>query len=543
MSNLNSSTAPKTQLLNGKLAMLIAVLLIGFAIGFIHQHYIYPIYFHGDSAAMQVLARAIVEKHSLLPKDFSYGNQIIFLRSSYFIALVMLLGMSGYKAYIVGSALSIAFWFVITYLALSSVFPRRSKALALAVALFIPLGYNDLDMVLGQQSHLANIVLALVAAIMAFQASQRPCRRYLILSFLPIALMALEAPIRGALVALPLIVVLFICFGVRRSIYPSALSLAGIIVGFVGNALLLRHTGPLEVNYLQSLTLYNLPAVMANLSQLVIVLLSSTMATDVFAGMKIVSVGFLLYILSIGILLCYVAAFIYGIVRATERVRVKLAAVNDNEPSLLDFFFILAAIGIVIGLFAVASLNPDSPRHVQWAMSLLKITLFLWLYEQLSRIIKTKSTLAIITIIVALLTSCWYPVVSNKHLSLSIHITFHRNRDFNREILTLMRQNNIYQIYSADFWGILPLNAIDNRVNAGELAMNGDNFVPRHWLSRPSWFCATGEVFYYLNQDVEADRLIKDRIVKRHGELLLTKGDVSIWKGPVIWENDRQCVN
>lgn len=60
--------------------------------------------------------------------------------------------------------------------------------------------------------------------------------------FLPIALMALEAPIRGALVALPLIVVLFICFGVRRSIYPSALSLVGIIVGFVGNAALLRHT-------------------------------------------------------------------------------------------------------------------------------------------------------------------------------------------------------------------------------------------------------------------------------------------------------------
>lgn len=538
-----ASLAPKTDSLYAKLALIIAVVLIGFAIGFIHQYFIYPIYFHGDSAAMQVLARAIVEKRSLLPADFSYGNQIIFLRSSYFNALTMLLGLSGYKAYILGSALSIAFWFLITYLTLSSVFSRRSKALVLTVAFFIPLGYNDLDMVLGQQSHLANIVLALAAAIFAFQASLRPCRRYWVLSFLPIALMALEAPTRGALVAIPLMFLLILSFGLRKGFYPSALALAGIIVGYVGNTALLRHTGPLEVNYLQSLTLYNLPDVMAHLSQLVVSLLGATMATDVFAGMKIVGVGFPLYMLSIAILLCYVAAFVYGMVMTTARIKTSIAAAKNVEPNLLEFFLILAAIGIVIGLFAVASLNPDSLRHVQWAMSLLKLTLFIWLYDLLSRSIKSKSALAIITVLIALLTSCWYPVVANKNLNLSIHITFQRARDFNREILALMQQNHIYRIYGGDFWGILPLNAIDNRVNAGELAINGDNVVPRHWLSRPSWFCPSGEVFYTLNQTVEADRLIKDRIAARQGELLLTKGDVTIWKGPVIWKNDRPCVN
>ncbi|MBT9431597.1 hypothetical protein JZM24_04495 [Candidatus Sodalis endolongispinus] len=75
------------------------------------------------------------------------------------------------------------------------------------------------------------------------------------------------------------------------------------------------------------------------------------------------------------------------------------------------------------------------------------------------------------------------------------------------------------------------------------MAINGDNVVPRHWLSRPSWFCASGDVLYSLNQTVEADRQIKDRIAARQGELLLTKGDMTIWKGPVIWQNDRHCEN
>ncbi|MBT9431598.1 hypothetical protein JZM24_04500 [Candidatus Sodalis endolongispinus] len=460
-----ASLAPKTESLYAKLALFIAVVLIRFAIGFIHQYFIYPIYFHGDAAAMKILARAIVEKQSLLPADFSYGNQIIFLRSSYFIALTMLLGLSGYKAYILGSALSVGFWFLVTYLTLSSVFSRRSQALVIAAALFIPLGHSDFDMVLRQQSHLANIVLSLAAAVFAFQASLRPCRRYWVLSFLPITLMALEAPIRGALVAIPLIVALILCFGVRKSVYPSALALAGIIAGYVGNAALLKHTGPLEVNYLQSLTLYSLPDIIANLSRLVISLLGGTMATDVFAGMKIVSVGFPLYILSIAMLLCYVAAFIYGMVMTTARIKTSIAAVENVEPSLLDFFLILTAIGIVIGLFAVASLNPDSSRHVQWEMSLLKLSLFIWFYDQLSRFIKSKSALAIITLLIALLTSCWYPAAVNHNSQ----ITFKRHQDFNREILALMQQNHLYRIYGGDFWGILPLNAIDNRVNAGEL--------------------------------------------------------------------------
>ncbi|MGL9773915.1 MAG: hypothetical protein ACR5LG_08310 [Sodalis sp. (in: enterobacteria)] len=141
----------------------------------------------------------------------------------------------------------------------------------------------------------------------------------------------MEAPIRGSLVAIPLIVALILCFGVRKSVYPSALALAGIIAGYAGNAALLKHTGQLEVNYLQLLTLYSLSDIITNLSRLVISLLGGTMATDVFAGMKIISVGFPLYILSIVMLLCYVAAFIYGMVMTTARIKTNIAAVENVE--------------------------------------------------------------------------------------------------------------------------------------------------------------------------------------------------------------------
>ncbi|KYP97756.1 hypothetical protein BG74_00320 [Sodalis-like endosymbiont of Proechinophthirus fluctus] len=67
--------------------------------------------------------------------------------------------------------------------------------------------------------------------------------------------------------------------------------------------------------------MYNLPDMMTNLSQFVIAILISIIVKDVFIEMKMVSLGFLLYILSIGMLLYYVVLFIYDIVMA--RVRVK----------------------------------------------------------------------------------------------------------------------------------------------------------------------------------------------------------------------------
>lgn len=135
--------------------------LVAFCIGYIHHRWFFPLYFHGDAASMHVLAEAILDEGSLLPTDFSYGNQLVFLRSSPFIALTLLVGFTGYKAFILGSSLSITFWGVVLYLFLSAYFKSRRKGFLFSILLLLPLGPWDFDLILGQQSHLSNAILAL----------------------------------------------------------------------------------------------------------------------------------------------------------------------------------------------------------------------------------------------------------------------------------------------------------------------------------------------------------------------------------------------
>ncbi|WP_238787851.1 hypothetical protein [Salmonella enterica] len=76
-------------------------------------------FFHADSAAYQVLASAIRDEGVLLPHDFFYGNQLIMLKISPFIALANCIGFSGYKAYAIGGAIAICVWFYICNLIIS----------------------------------------------------------------------------------------------------------------------------------------------------------------------------------------------------------------------------------------------------------------------------------------------------------------------------------------------------------------------------------------------------------------------------------------
>ncbi|EDV4339542.1 hypothetical protein OQ369_004363, partial [Salmonella enterica subsp. enterica serovar Montevideo] len=97
----------------------VSVIIIGLAIGLVHHIYIYPNFFHADSAAYQVLASAIRDEGVLLPHDFFYGNQLIMLKISPFIALANCIGFSGYKAYAIGGAIAICVWFYICNLIIS----------------------------------------------------------------------------------------------------------------------------------------------------------------------------------------------------------------------------------------------------------------------------------------------------------------------------------------------------------------------------------------------------------------------------------------
>ncbi|RJH54498.1 hypothetical protein D5G26_05090, partial [Salmonella enterica subsp. enterica serovar Mbandaka] len=80
------------------------VVVFGVTVGLIHQVFIYPYIFHADSAAYQVLASAIKDELSLLPHDFIYGNQLILLKISPFIAVAESAGFTAFKAYAIGGS-------------------------------------------------------------------------------------------------------------------------------------------------------------------------------------------------------------------------------------------------------------------------------------------------------------------------------------------------------------------------------------------------------------------------------------------------------
>lgn len=102
-------------------------------------------FFHADSAAYQVLASAIRDEGALLPHDFFYGNQLIMLKISPFIALANYIGFSGYKAYAIGGAIAICVWFYICNLIISKYCGNKYFSLLLSTCLFIPLGMDDID--------------------------------------------------------------------------------------------------------------------------------------------------------------------------------------------------------------------------------------------------------------------------------------------------------------------------------------------------------------------------------------------------------------
>ena len=149
-------------------------ILISFLIGYIHYRYFYPLTFNGDAAAHHVLAKAMLDEGRFLPKDFAYGNQLIFWRSNVFIALAMAIGLKGYSAFIIGSSLSVAFWGGVLYSIFAEITESGFKTVILTSCILIPLGCWGNNFFLGMQSHLANAVFSLACFVLLWKYSKRP---------------------------------------------------------------------------------------------------------------------------------------------------------------------------------------------------------------------------------------------------------------------------------------------------------------------------------------------------------------------------------
>lgn len=206
-------------------------------------HFVFAGLLNGDSTAHYILAQAVSDGRAAFPNDYFYGNDLIFLRNQYAVALASWLGFTGYEAYSIGSALSVSLCMVALGVA-ANVWGRLdpTASVVFSALVFLPIGYEEYEFVIGQQSHLLQVALTLISALAASSFLSRQDVPALVLASLAMLLITWDSPPRGILT----ISAFTVCSAVmlvkqRRGPRTFALVLASMLFagagGFVANSL------------------------------------------------------------------------------------------------------------------------------------------------------------------------------------------------------------------------------------------------------------------------------------------------------------------
>ncbi|WP_180898177.1 hypothetical protein [Martelella soudanensis] len=517
--------------------------LLSLLIGIAHHILFYPLFFDGDAAAMQVLATAIVDGRSILPSDFSYGNQIIILRSSPFIALSLIVGLKGYLAFLIGSSLSIAFWGVVLYNFLNLHFKSPQKSILFTLIMLLPLGVFEANYILGQQSHLSNVILALGVIILVDEYSNNINKKYLVIISLTIFSLSFESPIRGLLVIVPIFFAILL-FSKKLFISILITIFCSFIVSFGVNKYLVQLKG-VRVNYFDTLTFRSTDQIVSNLRNSSIETINNISSLNMTEGQRLSFFGLLVVVFSILTLFSYLYCLLSGATRANQLAKFNLFAIpSDRVPNSLgspNFVQLVGIFGVFIGAIAVATLNPDSSRHYLWAIFVLKLVIFDWFYSLFRhRIRRTPASLLLISLTFVM--SLWFALIVRDGAHI-VHSVDKRLSDNSvSEIGRLSRELKIKTIYGEDFWRMMPLNSFVDDLHAQTLLLYDGEIRPYMWLSRPSVFCTNDEVLYFLKNG-EVDKALKERLQSFGGQMVAAGNGYSIWKGHPAWKklDDLDC--
>ena len=513
--------------------------ILAFGIGYIHHRWFFPLEFHGDAAAMQTLAKAILAQGSLLPSDFTYGNQLVFLRSSGFIALASMSGLASLDAFMVGSALNVAFWGIVLYFFLFAFLGAERKAALLMVVLLVPIGAFDSDYVLGQQSHLANTVLSLGLAVFTSLYVAEKRKACLMAAGICLFVMSVESPIRGLLVLVPLLLAVLVMTGWQQTKKVAAFTGLFFLVAYFCNKKLVR-LRPISADYLHMLTFKSTSDILDNLARTSKETLGGMSSLYVIAGDKLSIAGFIVLGAGLLALVWYFIFFLTGTVHAARLVEGKTSASsrfdryagNESEGSRL--VRLTSVFGLILGALAVAALNPDSSRHYLWCIFLAKLFLLLWTFNFIAKYLgDAKSTLLLV--VLTLFASTWFAYLEKSRWHPTAVI---KSRNFTEAVTSLAEisvTTGIGNVYGEDFWRMMPLNTLIDHINAQPLLLADGQVRPDFWLTAPSGYCPKGEVLYYLKEG-EIDREIKTKLIGIGGQQMKAGAGYTIWKGPRIWQ-------
>ncbi len=520
---------------------------LAFCIGFIHHKWFFPLLVDfplvfdddaaGDAAAMQILAKAILDQGSLLPADFSYGNQLVFLRSSPFIALAFILGLNGLDAYIIGSSLSIAFWGGVLYLFLSPFLNSNWKGALFSILLLLPLGFWEFDYVLGQQSHLSNVVLSIGLVLSISLYITKKSNLFIIAAGICLFIMSLEAPIRGLLVLAPVFAALLLAGNLRKKTISASLGFA-FISAYLFNKLLVQ-LRPLSLNHFNVLSFKSTNEIFDNLGRNSRQTFSNLSSLDVISGDTISLAGFIILATGLLLLAIYLGFFLYGIFEATKVAKLKFH--NGSRPEVSEnvndvcIVRLISVFGIVIGALAVAALNPDSSRHYLWSVLLTKLFVLKFIFDLLSTYFG-RNKAAVILICLAFIMSSWFANLAKHKWNTARAMTNTNFSETAEAISDISKYTGIKHIYGEDDHRMMPLNIFIPNINAQTLTLAGEEISIFSWLTRPSWSCVEGDVLYYL-KDGPVDKEIKKRLVDVGGMQIKNGVGYTLWKGPRVWRS------
>lgn len=517
----------------------VLIFIVIFCIGIVHHKWFYPLEFHGDSAAMHVLAKAILKEGSLLPRDFSYGNQLILFRSSPFIALAILAGFKNYDAFVLGSSLSIAFWGGILFIFLNLIFKSWKKAITIGLCLLIPFGHWDSDFTLGQQSHISNVVLSLGVAITSYKYLEEKDLKYIFLTCTCCFLIVAESPIRGLLVLAPLCFVIPLISIDKRKIFFITITLfLTTLLGFVANKWMLLYR-PITVNYFKTLTFKSSGEIVDNIGKTSLETLASLTSLNVFSGSRISLLGGAIFSLALLVIIFYFLFLFVGILKLNNAVKLRLTIISSPEKSFneggINFLHILSLSGLFVGALSVAALNPDSSRHYLWVFFLGKLVIITWIYN-LSRNFFGEKYSAIFVLAFSLLVSMWSANFVKWRWNLGGEVKSRIHSSLINDIQLAIEKTGIRHIYGEDFWRMMPLNSIADGLNSQSLLYDGSVIRPFNWLTPPSWSCTDKDVLYYLKDGV-VDRAIEEKLNQSAGKKIISGINYSIWVGPRVWQH------
>ncbi|MGB3830743.1 MAG: hypothetical protein WA975_02640 [Mesorhizobium sp.] len=359
------------------------------------------------------------------------------------------------------------------------------KALAATAMLLVPLGYTEYEFLIGQQSHLLQTTLSIIGflAIVKSRKSSSILPFCLILSVS--FLVTCDSPLRGLLLLLIYLAIIFIIYITREiSRRAACLYSIGVLVAAALGYMAHRRINVEIIGVESKLTFMSLGSAMQRIAEMWSILL------DLFFGFRQIaefhgsgSIQAIVYA-KIFVTIAFLAIFAVLIVPAAIRI--------CRREKLSDRMIVaISGAGLVsAGAFVVAFSHLDLDiRHYLLGLVLLKISIILFVIEQ-------GAISAVLSAVAMVLASPFMvPILSQEYRTSRSNITKEYDNVVSK-ISGIVDRNNLRKpvVLYGIFENTMIYGLMDSSLISAAPIVYNEKAIDRYrCLSRPSSYCRTDD--------------------------------------------------